>query len=200
MNSYFDWAFTNKVELGGMVFGLIYVWLSVRQSIFTWSAGIVTSLLYCWVFFDAKFYAMMGLQAYYVVISIYGWWSWKHGEVKASGEVDLRVSYTNSNLWIRLFILNLFLTAIMYYLFGTYTDSPLPFGDTFTTSLSIIATWMLARKKIEQWLIWIFIDLICVGLYLHKGLYPSAFLFAVYSVMAVVGFYEWRKESEKELC
>jgi len=87
----------------------------------------------------------------------------------------------------------------MYYILRRFTDSPIPFWDAFTTSLSIFATWMLARKKIEQWLIWIFVDLVSVGLYLYRGLYPTVFLFLVYAVMAVIGYYEWRKD-EKELC
>lgn len=188
------------VELSGSVFGLIYVLLSIRQSIYTWPAGIITSLLYCWIFLEAKFYAGMGLQVYYVIISIYGWWNWSHGGQSGSGEEMLRVSYTTRDLWIKLFVLNLFLTLLMYYLLSRYTDSPIPFGDAFTTSLSIIATWMLARKKIEQWLIWIFIDLVSVGLYMYRGLYPTVFLFIVYAVMAVIGFYEWRKEPKKVSC
>jgi nicotinamide mononucleotide transporter len=83
---------------------------------------------------------------------------------------------------------------------GRYTDSPIPFGDAFTTSLSIIATWMLARKKIEQWLIWIFIDLVSVGLYLYRGLYPTVFLFLVYTIMAGIGYLEWHKETKKVSC
>lgn len=200
MNSFLDWTFSNMVELSGTVFGLIYVLLSIRQSIYTWPAGIITSLLYCWIFLEAKFYAGMGLQVYYVIISIYGWWNWSHGGQSGSGEEMLRVSYTTRDLWIKLFVLNLFLTLLMYYLLSRYTDSPIPFGDAFTTSLSIIATWMLARKKIEQWLIWIFIDLVSVGLYMYRGLYPTVFLFIVYAVMAVIGFYEWRKEPKKVPC
>ena len=200
MNSFHDWAVSNKVELSGTFFGLVYIWFSIRQSIYTWPAGIITSVLYCWVFFVAKFYAGMGLQAYYVVISIYGWWCWQKGGDSDSGEVKLCVSYSNRNLWIKLFFINLFLTSLMYYLLSRYTDSPIPFGDAFTTSLSIIATWMLARKKIEQWLIWIFIDLVSVGLYVYRGLYPTVILFIVYAAMAVIGFYEWRKELQKVSC
>jgi len=200
MNVFIDWAFSNKVELLGTLFGLIYVWLSIRQSLHTWTAGIITSLLYCWVFFEAKFYAGMGLQGYYLIISIYGLWSWRRGGENSSEGETLHVSCTKVNLWVKLFILNLFLTLLMYYLLSRYTDSPIPFGDAFTTSLSIIATWMLARKKIEQWLIWIFIDLISSGLYLYRGLYPTVFLFLVYAVMAVIGYYEWRKELVKGSC
>jgi nicotinamide mononucleotide transporter len=200
MNSFLDWAFSNMMELGGTVFGLIYVWLSIRQSIGTWPAGIITSLLYCGVFLQAKFYAGMGLQLYYFVISIYGWWSWSHGGQTGSGKESLRVSFTTPALWMRIFSLNLLLTFLIFYLLGKYSDSPLPFGDSFTTSLSIIATWMLARKKIEHWLIWIIVDMVCVGLYLYRGLYPTVFLFIVYAIMAGIGFNQWRKEPEKLPC
>ncbi len=200
MNFYFDWALANKAELSGTVFGLIYVWLSIRQSIHTWTAGIITSLLYCWVFFDAKFYAGMGLQVYYLVISVYGIWSWRYGGQKDSNGERLRVSCTGNTLWTRLFLLNMIVTFLLYYLLVRYTDSPIAFGDAFTTSLSIFATWMLARKKIEHWLIWIFIDVVSAGLYLYRGLYPTVFLFLVYAVMAGIGYYEWRKELVKLPC
>lgn len=200
MNIFFDWAFENKAELSGTIFGLIYVWFSIRQSLLTWPAGIITSLLYCWVFFGAKFYAGMGLQVYYLIISVYGWWSWRYGGQKDAVGETLRVSNTNVGLWIRLFIFNVFLTLLMYYILVRYTDSPVPFGDAFTTSLSIFATWMLARKKIEHWLIWIFIDLVSVGLYIYRGLYPTVFLFMVYALMAGIGYYEWKKEPAKLPC
>jgi len=200
MNSIVEWAFSNKIELGGTIFGLIYVWFSIRQSLITWPAGIITSLLYCAVFLEAKFYAGMGLQFYYLIISVYGWWSWTHGGNSGVEGVTLKVSRTASILWIRLFTLNLILTTVMYYILRRYTDSPIPFGDAFTTSLSIIATWMLARKKLEHWLIWIFVDLISASLYLYRGLYSTVFLFLVYTMMAGIGFYEWQKEPEKVPC
>lgn len=193
MKIFIEWAFSHKVEIAATVFGLIYILLSIHQQILTWPAGIITSLLYCWVFFETKFYAGMGLQCYYVIISGYGWWSWSQGGQNSSTPEKLHISFTDTKLWIRLFIFNLFLALPIYYLLGRYTDSPLPFGDAFTTSMSIIATWMLARKKIEHWLIWIFIDLACMALYLSRGLYPTVFLFGVYTVMAVIGYYEWHK-------
>jgi len=200
MNAFIDWTFSHNIELFATFFGVIYILFSIRQHIFTWPTGIITSLLYCWVFFDAKFYAGMSLQCYYVIISGYGWWNWRHGGRNGSDSKKLQVSFTNTKLWTGLFFLNVFLTLLIYYILGKYTDSPLPFGDALTTSLSIIATWMLARKKIEHWLIWIFIDLVCIMLYLYRGLYPTAFLFMIYTIMAGIGFYEWRKETEKMPC
>ena len=194
MKLFFDWAFSNKTELAGTIFGLLSVWFSIRQSLITWPTGILTSFLYCVVFLEAKFYAGMVLQLYYLLISIYGWWNWTHGGPADSGEAKLLISLTNKTLWIRLFCLNLLFVFIIYCLLDRYTDSPIPFGDAFTTSLSIIATWMLARKKIEHWLLWIFVDLISASLYYYRGLYVTVFLFMVYTLMAVAGFYEWQKE------
>ncbi len=200
MNSFIDWALSNKTELAGTIFGLTYVLFSIRQTIFTWPAGIITSMLYCLVFLEAKFYAGMGLQLYYIIISVYGWWSWTHGDKSESGEEELKVSNTSQGLWKRLFGINLILNALMYLVLQRYTDSPIPFWDAFTTSMSVVATWMLARKKLEHWLIWIFIDLVSASVYFYRGLYSTVFLFLVYSIMAGIGFYEWQKEPQKVSC
>ena len=200
MNLLIDWAFSHKVELGGTLFGLIYVWFSIRQSLYTWPAGIITSLLYCWVFFEANFYAMMGLQIYYFFISIYGWWSWRNGGQSGSESKPLQISRTSASLWIIILSLSVILSLLLYILLSGYSNSPIPFGEAFTTALSIIATWMLARKKIEHWFIWIFVDLISAGLYLQQGLYPTVFLFLAYAAMAGLGYYEWQKEPFKVQC
>ena len=200
MSSLYVWIFTNRMEIGGTVYGLIYVWLSIRQNLLTWPAGIVSSLLYCWVFFDAKFYAQAGLQVYYVLISIYGWWSWHPVSGKASENANLRVSRTAISLWVKVVISNFIIALIIYYITSRYTDDSIPLTDAFIASLSIIATWMLARKKIEQWLIWIFVDLTSAGLYLHRGRYRTVLLFIVYAFMAGIGFFEWRRETQKIQC
>ncbi len=200
MNIILDWAISNKIELIGTIFGVVYIWFSVRQSLLTWPAGIITSILYCYVFFGAKLYAGMGLQFYYVVMSCYGWWSWSHGENSESGRQALQITNASRSLLIKLFVLNLFLTTLVYYILGRLTDSPVPFGDALTTSLGLIATWMLARKKLEHWLIWIFADLISISLYLYQELYSTVVLFLIYIVMASIGYYQWQKEPEKILC
>lgn len=200
MNDLFLWICTNRIEIGGTVFGLIYVWLSIRQNLFTWPAGIISSFLYCCVFIDAKFYAQAGLQVYYVLISIYGWWSWHPVSGKASESIDLKVSLTSPSLWVRVIISNFLIAYIIYYFTSRYTDDSIPATDAFISSMSIVATWMLARKKIEQWLIWIFIDLSSAGLYLYRSLYSTVLLFIVYAIMAGIGYVEWRKETQKSPC
>ncbi len=197
MNSVLEWIISNKTELAGTIFGLVYVWLSIRQSLYTWPAGILTSLFYCTVFFYAKFYAGMGLQVYYLIISMYGWWSWGHSENAGSEKIILKVSLTRNLEWIRLGGVSIALNVIIWFLLDKYTDSPVPFWDSFTTTWSIIATWMLARKKLEHWLIWIFVDLISAAVYFCRGLYPTVILFFVYTAMAIIGFFEWQKEIEK---
>ncbi len=193
MHVILDWVFSNKLEIGGTLFGLIYIWFSIRQNIYTWPAGILTALLYCGVFFEAKLYASMSLQGYYLIISVYGWYSWTKGGEKHD---RLKVSRSSNVLWLTLILLNLVLLGSMHVILSRFTDSPTPLADAFITSLSIIATWMLARKKLEHWLIWIVGDLTSAVLYLYLGLYPTVFLFFVYAIMAVVGYNEWRKELE----
>ncbi len=200
MNILYNWALANWVEVCGMLTGFIYIWFSVRQSILTWPLGLLSSLLYIIVFFEARFYAGMGLQFYYFFISIYGWWSWIHPQSGNSYEKGLRISRTDEKLWIQLFIVSLILFALIAVILINFTDSPIPYWDSFTTSLSIIATWMLARKKFEHWFLWMLIDCVSIILYIFRGLYPTTILFTAYAIMAVIGFREWRKELKKTGC
>lgn len=194
MTEILSWLEEHWVEVSGTVTGLAYLYFSIRQNILTWPLGLLSSALYVYVFFVSKFYADMGLQFYYVIISIYGWYAWLHGNGNNNHHGELKVSRTSFSLWIKLFIANLVLYAAIAYILINFTDSPVPYWDSFTTALSIVATWMLARKKIEHWLLWVIIDSVSLGLYIYKGLYATTFLFFVYTVMAVVGFAEWRKD------
>lgn len=194
MTEILSWLQEHWVEVSGTVSGLAYLYFSIRQSILTWPLGLLSSALYVYVFFVSKFYADMGLQFYYVVISIYGWYAWLHGNGNSNHHGELKVSRTSVILWIKLFVANLLLYVGIAYVLINFTDSPVPYWDSFTTALSIVATWMLARKKIEHWLLWVIIDSVSLGLYIYKGLYPTSILFFVYTVMAVVGFIEWRKD------
>jgi nicotinamide mononucleotide transporter len=186
-----DWITKNWIEVCGAVTGLLYLLFSIRQHLLTWPVGLVTSLFYISVFFSSKFYADMGLQVYYVFISIYGWWNWLHGS--ASGN-ELHVSRTDLSLWVRFFVINIFLFAFISWILVSFTDSPIPYWDAFTTALSIVATWMLARKKVEHWILWIVVDSVSLVLYFIKGLYPTTLLFLVYTLLAIAGFISWNKE------
>lgn len=193
-NELFDWAIRNWVELLGTIFGIAYVFLSIKQNILTWLLGLLTSILYIYVFFVTKFYADMALQGYYVWVSIYGWYLWTKGKQTESGRRGLSVIRLNKKLMLVLLIISVFLWVVIYFILKHFTDSPVPVGDAFTTALSIVATWMLARKIIEHWLIWVVVDFVSLVLYIYKGLYPTSLMFVVYTLAAIWGFYEWRKD------
>ncbi len=188
-----DWLSNHYIEVFGALTGILYVILEIRQSIWLWPLGIITSSVYIWVFFTSKFYADMGLQTYYVFISIYGWYWWMRGGEKKYDREALPVTGISMKLAAILAAVFIILFALIYFILVRYTDSPLPMGDAFTTALSIVATWMLARKIIEHWILWLVADLVSMALYIYKGLYPTVVLFAVYTVMAVIGYNEWRK-------
>ena len=133
----------------------------------------------------------MSLQFYYLVISVYGWLNWKMG--KAGTGHELPVMKVSRRLIYHLIIASGVIYVIYYLVLAKFTDSTIPKADSLVGMLSVIGTWMLARKLIENWLVWIVADGIATGLFFYKGLYPTAVLFIIYTVMAVVGYLEWKK-------
>lgn len=190
------WLWSNKIELIGALLGLLYIFFSIRQHILTWATGLLTSALYTVVFFQSGFYADMGLQVYYVFISIYGWYFWLKGEKEAAQNSEQQVPVTriNKKVLIKSGIVTLLIFLFLIFILRSFTDSTVPVMDSLTTALSIVATWMLAKKYIEHWLIWIFVDFFSAGLYVYKNLWPTVVLFIVYAVMAIVGYLEWKKD------
>lgn len=185
------------IEIFGVVTGILYVILEVKQNRWLWPLGLLTSATYVYVFFMGKFYADMGLQVYYVLISVYGWYYWSRGgERSASGELPV-VRGSRNQLLILLLVFALSWTGI-YFLLDRLTDSTVPVGDSFTTAMAIVATWMLARKIIEHWFLWIIANLVSIALYIYKGLYPTVILYAVYAAMAVYGYFEWQKSMKRK--
>lgn len=191
------WLSGNYIELLGAILGFIYIFLSIRQNIWTWPVGLLTSALYIWVFLHTRLYADMCLQVYYVAVSIYGWYEWLKGNASDKGE-QLTISRMSFKLAIVLSVISVLLVLFMWMVLKNYTDSPVPFADSLATSLSIVATWMLARKILEHWLVWIFVDAFSIGLFWYKGLFPTVVLFIVYTIMAVAGFVEWKKAYRAE--
>lgn len=191
MDQIIKWLSGNYIEVLGAILGIAYIFYSIRQSILTWPIGLLTSALYVVVFFVSKLYADMGLQLYYVVISIYGWYEWLRGDAKTHSE-PIPVSRVTLKLALILGIVSFILFLLIWYILKTFTDSPVPMADGFATALSIVATWMLARKILEHWLVWIFVDAFSIGLFVYKQLYPTVILFIVYTVMAYIGYREWK--------
>jgi nicotinamide mononucleotide transporter len=179
------------IEITGAVLSLIYLYLSIKQKIGLWIFGFLCSALYVVVFFNSKFYADMSLQFYYLGVSVYGWISWKSRKMHTGKELPVR--QVNIRQAIVLSAITIAVFLLYYFILAQYTDSPLPLADSFTTALSITATWMLAKKLIEHWILWIVVDAVSAGLYFYRELYPTAGLFVLYTIMAVVGFVQWKK-------
>jgi len=184
------------MEIFGAITGILFVILEVRQNRLLWPLGILTSAIYIYVFFHGKFYADMGLQVYYVLISIYGWYYWAKGGEKRV-EKELAVVHIRRRQAVLLSLAFLLCWAFLYFVLEHFTDSTVPLGDAFTTALAVVATWMLTRKILEQWFLWILANLVSTALYLYKGLYPTVFLYMVYTGMAVYGYLEWRKSMDQ---
>lgn len=203
-----NWLSDNYIEVFGALAGIVYVFLEIRQTIWLWPVGIITSAVYIWVFFAGKLYADMSLQGYYLIISILGWYWWQRGAGRraqgAEGTSEtkgLRDEETEELAVTRLKLLTgVWLAIVFVILYGTmwfvlskFTDSPVPGWDAFITSLSIIATWMLARKIYEHWFLWIMANFVATLLFLSRGLYPTVILYAVYCIMSFVGLKSWKK-------
>jgi len=193
MNSIIPWLLNHYTEVLGTLFSFVYLYFSIKQNIWLWPLGIISSAIYAWVFFDSHFYADMGLQFYYVVISIYGWYYWHFGQTEQTGK-QLKVQFIEKKLWFYLLLVTILLFLLISQVLIRFTDSEIPYWDAFTTAASITATWMLAKKYIEHWLIWIVVDLISSGLYFYKELYFTILLYLVYTVMAVIGYMQWKKD------
>jgi nicotinamide mononucleotide transporter len=210
----FNWISNNFIEIFGAVTGIIFVFLEIRQTIWLWPVGLVTSAVYIWVFFTSKFYADMSLQGYYLVISCLGWYWWTRGKKRRlrskatkfreaeAGEWEsgeLQVTRLKLRTSVVLAIVFVLLYIVMWFVLTRLTDSPVPVRDSFITSLSIIATWMLARKIYEHWYLWIVVNFVSAVFFLTRGLYPTVILYTVYGIMSFVGLAAWKKTITTEL-
>ncbi len=179
-----------SIELVAVVVTLAAVYLTTRQIIWCWPLGMVSVTLYALVFYNAKLYADMGLQALYFGLAIYGWWAWLHG---SEDHGELEVSLTSNRAWIMLATIAALAGLLLGFTLSRLTDASLPFMDSILTSFSIVAQWMQTRKLLEAWLVWLVVDVFYVGMFLYKGLTPTAGLYAVFLFLAVLGFVEWRR-------
>lgn len=176
-------------EVLGFITGILAVWLTIRQNLLCFPVGIINVSIYSYVFFDVKYFANSALQLVYIILLVYGWINWK---VK-SNKHELHVSVTNKRLGPILLIVGLITSAVAGYLLKKTTDAPLPYLDAVTTSMSLVAQWMVAQKKLENWLVWIAADIIYVGMYAYQSLYLTAILYFIFLILAVKGYYEWKK-------
>lgn len=179
------------IEIIGAVIGLIYLYLEFKASKWLWPVGVIMPIVYVWIFFHSKFYADMGVNIYYFFASIYGWVYWnRHNK---NEQEKLPITRTPKRFIFPLIIIGTLLFSFIAFILVKYTDSPVPYGDSFTTALSILAMWLLAKKHVEQWLFWFVVNIFSCALYAWKGLYTTSILFGIYAIISVFGYFKWKK-------
>lgn len=178
----------DPLESVAVVFGIVSVWLSAREHLLSWPTAIVNVSLYFLVFRDAKLYADMGLQLVYLALSLYGWYEWRFG---GADRTELPVGRATRRHARTLGTLGLVGTAALGTLLARTTDAALPYLDSALAVTSLCAQWMMTRKLVENWLVWVVADLVYVGMFAMKGLWLTAGLYAVFLGLAVSGYRRW---------
>ena len=178
------------------VLGLAYILLEYRASIWMWAVGFAMQALGIVLYYQKGLYADCGMEFYYLSMTVYGYWKWKtHPQplsVEGGGIKSLLPSLNKERLGVGLFIIAAIWAAI-YWLLVTFTNSNVPLADSFTTALSIVGIWALAHKYLEQWFIWIVVDVVTSVLYFYKDIPFKASLYALYVIIAIFGYIKWRK-------
>lgn len=191
----------NILEVAGFIIGLLYLWWEYHADSRLWFASIVMPTISMWIYFSKGLYADFGINIYYFLIAIYGYavWTRSRRHAPAVAETDKNEQEERPIISIprpQLFgcgTVFMVLWGALYLGLRFLTDSTVPLADSFTTALSIVAMWMLARKYLEQWIAWIAVDAVCIGLYAYKGIYLYAILYALYTVIAFLGLRNWRR-------
>jgi nicotinamide mononucleotide transporter len=191
-----NWIIANYIEVIAAILGVVGVWLTTKQVIWCWPVGLVNVILSIIVFFNSKLYADVTLQIFYLAMTVYGWYNWLWGGVSKS---PLKVRNIRiSELSIMLIIGTISFVTVGW-LFSRYTDAALPYIDSFVAVWGVIATYAMAKKIIQNWIMWIVIDSVCVGIYFYKELYAFTVLYFIFVVLAAYGLFEWKKELKKIL-
>ena len=181
---------TTPLELISFVLSVLTVLLNIRRNHWAWLFAIISSAAYGVVFFNARLYGDMGLQAVFIVVSVWGWYSWLHGGAQNQALVVSRLDragWTASAIgWAVGFVL-------LAWFLKRFTDTDVPHADGFLTAGSLLGQVLLSRKKVENWHAWIAVDVLYVGLYLYKNLMLTAILYALFVVMAVIGLRAWSR-------
>ena len=189
------------VELIGTLFGLVSVYCASKANILTWPTGIVNEIFLFILFFQVQLYADMFLQVYFFIVTLYGWYNWKtNTKEKIISEINFRNKLRLQAAICIFSLLSGFLFAnIHFYLPNIFTvKAAYPFIDSFIMVSSIIATVLLARKKVENWYLWITVDIVCVGLYFKKGVYFLSLEYFIFLGLASYGLYNWRKQLKND--
>jgi len=185
------WQHQSWLEVIGVITGLLCVYLAAKNKILNWPFAIVSVGIYIFIFFNAHLYADMGLQVYFMAMNIYGWYYWSHKPANEQKTPVVRITQKEIILSvIGVLLFTFFLGSIL-----KYTPASYPYIDSFCAACSLVAQVLLARKVLENWLIWVFVDVIYVGVYIFKGLDLTALMYAIYVAIALMGYFDWKKEA-----
>jgi nicotinamide mononucleotide transporter len=190
-----NWILDNYIEIIAALLGIAGVYLTIRQSIWCWPVGLINVVLSLVVFFNSKLYADVVLQVFYLVMTLYGWWFWIYGGKKKFEVPVRRMSLVEL---VVILPLGLIFSVAVGFAFARYTDAAYPYWDSMLMVWGIIATWAMAKKIIEHWVMWIIIDLNCTALYFCKNLYAFSPLYFIFTVLAIFGYFTWKKELDQK--
>ncbi len=182
---------TTWIEIPAVLLGLLSVWYARKEHIWVFPAGIVSVLIYVYICQQYGLYADMGVNAFYFVMSVFGWYNWTHQDGKLEN-ISISRTSTFEKLYLTSFFVLFFI--IIRYVLINYTDSTVPNIDSLTTALFLIAMWLMSLKKIENWTIWIIGDIISIPLYAYKGLVLTSFQYFVFLLIAIFGYIAWRNK------
>ncbi len=193
-----DWKLL--LQITGILLGLLYLWLEYKADIRLWIVGLVMPLVHGTLYFSKGLYADASMQVYYVLAGLYGLFVWMHRRhATHTDDKKQEMPIIHTPLKVVPALIGVYAAAHVgiYFFLTRLTNSTVPFWDSLTTALSIVAMWMLSRKHVEQWLVWLFVDLVTVGLYFYKGIPLTAGLYCLCSVLAIAGYLRWKKQVAK---
>lgn len=179
------------LQIAGVALGLLYLWLEYRADIRLWVVGLIMPLVHGALYYRSGLYADCAMNAYYVLAGLYGWLAWRRRPRRTEG--PRRIGPTPRPTAAALAGVYAVLHAALWFLLDRFTDSTVPVWDAMTTALSIVAMWMLSRKYVEQWLVWLAVDALSAALYLYKGIPLTAGLYVLYTLLAGAGYLRWRR-------
>jgi nicotinamide mononucleotide transporter len=177
------------LEIIAVVMGVAYLLLAMRENILCWYAAFISTLLFLIVFWDVKLYMESGLQLYYLAMAVYGWYKWRQGE----NNTTLSIKRWPLNRHLLIILGTVIVSGVSGYGLATQTDARFPYLDSFTTWGAVVTTYMVATKVLENWLYWFVLDALSIYLYLDRGLYFAALLFAAYLIIVIFGFLQWNR-------
>ena len=186
--------FLLALDITATIVGLVYIWLEYRASIYLWIAGIIMPAIDIFLYYEAGLYADFGMAIYYTLAALYGYAVWKWGKKRGTAaDEQLPITRFPRRKVLPVALLFAVAWAAIYEILIHFTNSDVPITDSFANALSFVGLWALARKYLEQWMVWILVDVVLSALYIYKGIPFKASLYALYVVIAVAGYFKWKK-------